>query len=120
MGRDLMIGFLLRLLLIVSLLCIFGADTNCTSLPPKTEKAIETSQSLDTDIDNSDATPEQKKGMKKKNADVRTVVKEQGETITTQTAQIKSLEWYRQTFWQICLAAGGVVVGAIGLWWFKR
>lgn len=37
MGRDLMIGFLLRLLLIVSLLCIFGADTNCASPQLKNE-----------------------------------------------------------------------------------
>ena len=97
-----------------------GLNLKCTTLPAKTEKAIATSESLDKDIDESDATPPQKATMKKKNAEVRAVVKEQGETITTQGAQIVALEWYKRTFWQICLAAGGALVGALGLWWLKR
>lgn len=96
------------------------ALTRCISIPPKTEKAIALSESLDSDIDASAATPQQKIGMKKKNADVRTIVKDQGETISRQNAKIESLEWYRETFWQIVLAAGGLAVGAVAMWWFKR
>lgn len=49
MGRDLMISFLLRLLLIVSLLCIFGADTNCAS--PQLKKEV-----IEQQIENEEAT----------------------------------------------------------------
>ena len=97
-----------------------GLNLKCTTLPPKTEKAIATSESLDKDIDESEATPAQKATMKKKNADVREIVKEQGETLTKQADELKSLQWYRQTFWQIVLAAGGLAVGALGMWWVKR
>jgi len=88
----------------------------CSTLPPKTEKAIETSESLDRDINQSTATPEQKAGMKKKNAAVREVVKEQGEAITKKDSQIQSLEWYRRTFWQIVIGAGGALLGAFIFW----
>jgi len=88
----------------------------CSTLPPKTEKAIETSESLDRDIDASMATPEQKAGMKKKNAEVREVVKEQGEAIAKKDSQIQTLEWYRRTFWQIVIGVGCTLLGAFIFW----
>lgn len=97
-----------------------GLNLKCTTLPPKTEKAIATSESLDKDIDESEATPDQKKVMKAKNAEVREVVKDQGETLTKQAAELKQLEWYKKTFWQIVLAAGGLAFGALGMWWLRR
>lgn len=94
--------------------------TRCKSVPPKTEKAIEISESLDSDIDKSDATPEQKSGMKKKNSDVRTIVTDQGKTLTTQATEINRLKWYEDIFWQIVMAAGGVLIGAIVSWVILR
>lgn len=88
----------------------------CSTLPPKTEKIVETSESLDTDIDNSHATPEEKATMKKKNSDVREGVKQQGKTIVTQTAEIARLEWYEDVFWQIVIGAGGALLGAFIFW----
>lgn len=97
-----------------------GLNLKCTTLPPKTEKAIETSESLDKDIDESEATPAEKTTMKRKNAEVRDIVKDQGETLAKQAAELKRLEWYQKTFWQIVLSFGGLAVGALGMWWLRR
>ena len=120
MAADLMFSFLMRAVLVAALLCIVGADTNCRSLPPKTEKAIETSESLDNDIDASHATPEEKANMKKKNADVRTTVKEQGKDIAKKDVEIKRLEWYEEHFWLIVCCIGGIVLGSVGIWLLRR
>lgn len=95
----------------------FGA---CQSFRPRdTEKALETLDELDEEIDESDATPAQKESMKSKTAPVKKIVKDQGDAIVKKDAEIKRLEWYEDIFWQAVIGLSGLALGA-GLFWFLK
>lgn len=95
----------------------FGA---CQSFRPRdTEKALETLDELDEEIDESDATPAQKESMKSKTAPVRKIVESQGKEIVTLQAENKRLEWYEDIFWQAVIGLSGLALGA-GLFWFLK
>lgn len=94
--------------------------TRCATIPPQTEKLIEKSDSLDRDIESSDATPEQKANMKQKNNDLREGIKTQGKALVEKDAEILRLKWYEKIFWQIACAVGGAIVASFIFWRLRR
>lgn len=107
-----------RFIILCAVLC--GAS-NCQSFRPRdTEKALETLDELDEEIDDSEATPAQKVAMKAKTAPVKEIVKNQGAAIVQKDAEIKRLEWYEDIFWQGVMIFGGLALGAGLMWFFKK
>lgn len=92
----------------------------CQSFRPRdTEKALETLDELDEEIEESDATPAQKESMKAKTAPVKKIVESQGKEIGALQAENKRLEWYEDIFWQAVIGLSGLALGA-GLFWFLK
>lgn len=104
-----------RIALVIGLCAALGVETRCASAPT-TRETVQAEQDLDDledFIDESDAQPEKKATAKKKVAEVKTTVTNQGAAIESMRSEIEDLSGYRWKFF--ASAAGNILLAFLWL-----